>query len=258
MTISARPFLLAAALLAAAPMLSGCLFMEEKTLGESLDDSSTGTEIKTRLFADGARRFSEVDVEVASRFVLLSGRVAREQDKADAERIAWSVRAVDEVANEITIEPRNLGRDVNDRWINEQLRARLIADGSIKGVNYNIQVNDGVVFLLGLAQDEQELRKAAETASMVRGVRRVVSYVKMRDRRPPPSLARPESTATVQPAAPTGEPASTRPSEEVIRLAPIEDPARPPTTRQNYPDPYASGPLPPARPSNQLESAPRN
>jgi hypothetical protein len=193
-------------------------------------------------------------------------------DREEAERIAWSARPVDEVANELVIEPRDLGRDLNDAWIREQLRARLLADSKVRGVNYNPVVYNGAVYLLGVAQSEDELRRAAETASTVRGVTKVVSYVKMSDRHAPPSLARPEMLTTaaaigqpadIQAAAPpntipaeppapnklssitssglppAGAPASASPSADQIRLAPIEDARQPSTRGAVYSDPYA-------------------
>lgn len=219
--------------------LGGCLLMQEKTMGEAWDETTTGTEIKTKLFGEGAfSRFGEVDVEVAGRFVLLSGRVPSEADKVEAERIAWTSRLVDEVANELLVADVNFGRDVNDRWITEQIRTRLIADNAVKGVNYNIQVFDGTVYLLGLAQNEDELRAAAESASRVKGVRKVVSYVKMRDRRAPPQLA-------AQPA-PTPEPV-TRDTQAPAPLTTGQ-----PTQRGS--DPYSAGNLPPPQPRSPNNS----
>ena len=230
--------------------LAGCFAVQEKTLGESLDEASTGTTIKTKLFGGGASRFGEVDVEVAGRFVLLSGRVPSEADRAEAERIAWSVGSVDEVANELVIDKFDLGRDVNDRWITEQVRARIIADKDVKGINYNIQVYNGVVYLLGIAHSEDELRRAADHASRVKGVQKVVSYVKMRERGEPPPIqyAEPQTReGAVQIAPPAAE------------AAPIVPPERPPTTRGEYRDPYAAGSTPPPGASSNnlgLQSAP--
>jgi osmotically-inducible protein OsmY len=235
-----------------AASLGACAVVQEKTVGESLDEASAGTEIKTRLFANGGfSRFGEVDVEIADRLVLLSGRVPSEADRMEAERIAWTVASIDEVANELVVDARSLGRDVNDRWITEQIRARLIANSAVKGLNYNIQVYDGSVFLLGLAQTEDELRAAAEAASRVKGVKRVVSYVKMRDRAgPPPSLQ-----AGI-PASRPQEPVEIEPDAQAP--APIV-PERQPTQRGQYSDPYAPGSLlPPGAGSNSsgLQSSP--
>jgi osmotically-inducible protein OsmY len=234
----------------AALSLGGCFVVQEKTFGESLDETTAGSTIKTKLLANGgASRFGEVDVEVADRFVLLSGRVPSEADKAEAERIAWSVGSVDEVANELVVDKFDLGRDVNDRWITEQVRARIIADKDVKGINYNIQVYNGVVYLLGIAHSEDELRRAADHASRVEGVQKVVSYVKMRERGAPPPIqyAEPQTREGAVQIAPPQE------------AAPIVPPERPPTTRGEYRDPYAAGSTPPPGASSNnlgLQSAP--
>lgn len=238
-----------ACLLLAAPLLGGCL--SDRTLGESLDDGSAATEIKTSLLgaAGFSGRFMEVDVAVVDRFVLLSGRVATEADRKEAERIAWANNAIDEVANELQIEYWDMGRDLSDAWITEQIRARLIADNDIKGTNFNIQVHSGVVYLLGLARTEDELRRAAEHASIVGGVKRVVSYVKMRERGSPPA----DISVAVAPALnQQGQPVAIDRTQGAINIsptsakpAPIVQPQNQPATRGQYGDPYAPGATPP-------------
>jgi osmotically-inducible protein OsmY len=238
-----------ACLLLAAPLLGGCL--SDRTLGEALDDSSAATEIKTRLLgaAGFSGRFMEVDVAVVDRFVLLSGRVASEQDRKEAERIAWTTNTIDEVANELQIEYWDMGRDLNDAWITEQIRTRLIADNDIKGTNFNIQVHSGVVYLLGLARSEDELRRAAEHASVVSGVKRVVSYVKMRERgAPPPDIsvaAAPMVNQQGQPVALDATQGAISIAPSATKPAPIVPPQSQPSTRSQYGDPYAPGAPPP-------------
>ena len=242
-----------AAIIAGAALVSlgGCFAIQEKTFGESLDEATAGTTIKSKLFSAGSSRFGEVDVEVAGRFVLLSGRVPSETDKAEAERIAWSVSSIDEVANELVIDKFDMGRDINDRWITEQVRARIISDSDVKGVNYNIQVYNGVVYLLGSAKSEDELRRAAEHASKVKGVQKVVSYVKMRDRVEPQTMQAGAQTEFQQ----AGAIQIATPAEQA---APIVPPDRPPVTRAQYGDPYAPGAVPPpgANTDIGLQSAP--
>ncbi|MFC7292387.1 BON domain-containing protein [Hirschia litorea] len=168
--------------------LTGCAVVQEKTFGESLDEASAASQIKSQLLARSPGRFMQVDVEVTSRLVLLTGRVETEEDKVEADQIAWGVRTIDEVANEIEVMPKtSLLKNVNDEWITAKVRSRLVGDAEIKSVNYNIETFNGVVYLLGFARNQTELKRAAEHASLIKGVERVVSYVKMRDRSTPPN-----------------------------------------------------------------------
>ncbi len=235
-----------ACVLAGVLAASGCAVVQEKTLGESLDETSAGTQIKSRLLANGGfAKFGETDVVVADRFALLVGRVPSEQDRVEAERLAREVNAVDEVANELVVADRSIARAINDPFIAAQIRARIVSDNDIKGVNYNIHVYDGVVYLLGFAQSEDELRRAAEQASVVGGVKRVVSYVKMRDREGRERFAplTPASAAPGYAPAPAYQPA---PAPAPLN---VPQPSQPGSTLGApggaYRDPYAPGSTPP-------------
>ncbi|MEP7209375.1 MAG: BON domain-containing protein [Alphaproteobacteria bacterium] len=261
---TARPILrLSAALILAVSALGACAAFQDKTFGQSIDETSAATQIRTRLLASGGpNHFGEVDVEVEDRFVLLSGRVPSEEDRQTAERIAWSVNIIDEVADELVIEQRNVKRDVSDLWIGQQVRARLLAARKVNSINYNVQVYDGTVYLLGQARSDDEVKAAAEQASVVRGVGKVVSYVKVRGPAPRPGEAQASAPAPRQTPPPQARasqssgPVQIAPPAETA--APIVPPDRPPTTRSGYSDPYANGATPPPgrNSSNELTSQP--
>lgn len=189
--------------------LGGCAVVQEKTIGESFDDASASGQIKSRLLAASPGRFADVGVEVTGRLALLTGRVDVEEDRARAEQIAWQVRAIDEVANELIVgEDGGIKRMAGDEWITTQVRMRLVGDAAVKGVNYNIETSSGVVYLLGLARSQDELMRVADHASRVSGVERVVSYVKMRNRMEPLPAPAYAETAPQEPAyAPAYQPA---------------------------------------------------
>ena len=62
-----------------------------------------------------------------------------------------------------------------------QLAATLLADKSIKDVNYTTDVVHGVVYLMGVAQNRDELDRVVEHAQRVNGVKRVENYVVLKD-----------------------------------------------------------------------------
>jgi osmotically-inducible protein OsmY len=159
----------------------GMAAMQDRTVGRSIDDATGSSEVKTRLLALDRAAYARVDVEVAEGQLLLSGTVPTNEHKAMAERIAWSVRSVETVSNQLEV-GRNAGviRSSMDNLITAQVRTKLLSDSRIKGVNYNIETQHGVVYLMGLARSDEELQRAAEAASVVRGVEKVVSYVVVR------------------------------------------------------------------------------
>lgn len=175
------------------PFVSGCVaagiagvgavgtaVVQEKSLGMALDDATSSSEIKTKLIRADRKRFSEVDVEVANGLVLLSGRVNTEQDKIYAERVAWSSSRVLDVANELKIQgPSSFMEGMSDSVITSRVRSALVGSKTVRSVNFNVETYDGIVYLMGIARSQAELEQAAEKASLVPGVKEVVSYVQL-------------------------------------------------------------------------------
>ena len=159
----------------------GLFAVQDRTIGEGIDDAAASQEVKTRLMAADRAGFSEVDVEVANGAVLLSGAAPSEQHRQTAEMIAHNVRSIDMVYNEIAVGPHSsVLRSVSDELITGQIRTRLAASSSVRSININIETFQGNVYLMGLARTQTELQRAAEIASVVRGVRRVVSFMQVR------------------------------------------------------------------------------
>ena len=159
----------------------GVYAVQDRTIGEGIDDASASQQVKMRLLAADRAAFQEVDVEVANGNLLLSGTTPTEQHRAAAETIARSVRTLDNVYNEIFVgQPSGFVRSAQDELITARIRMRLTASPSVHALNVNIETFHGNVYLLGSARTDHELRRAAEIASVVGGVRRVVSFMQVR------------------------------------------------------------------------------
>ena len=214
---------------------AGMVAVQDRSLGRAIDDTTASGQVKTRLMALDGAAYLHVDVETSEGTLLLSGTVPSAEHKAMAERIAWSVGGIGDVANEIEV-GRNPGllRGGLDNFISAQVRAKILANGAVKGVNYNIETQKGVVYLMGIARSDQELQTAAQAASTVRGVERVVSYVVVRERNPR-GLALTPTGATIEMRAPSSAaPAYTTASSE-----------RPAARADDLYEPAAGAPLPP-------------
>ncbi len=159
----------------------GVYAMQDRTIGEGIDDATASNQVKMRLMAADRVAFQEVDVEVANGNLLLSGAVPTAEHRQAAETIARSVGTIDNVFNEIFVGPHSgLVRNAQDELITAQIRARLAASPAVRAINVNIETFQGNVYLMGSARTEHELQRAAEIASVVSGVQRVVSFMQVR------------------------------------------------------------------------------
>lgn len=159
----------------------GLFAVQDRTIGEGIDDATASQRVKTRLMAADYQAFREVDVEVAEGVLLLSGVVPTEEHRQAAETIARTVPNLRSVYVEVEVgAPSTMAENAQDEWISAQVRTRLFASPAVRGINVNIETFRGAVFLMGLARTDLELRRAAEIASIVPGVRRVVSFMEVR------------------------------------------------------------------------------
>jgi osmotically-inducible protein OsmY len=185
MTSSRRivPTLLACALGLA---LTGCvgvsLTTQERPFGKAVDDFNTRTELNARLLGDSPQLFANVSTTVIEGRVHLSGTVPTNDERLKATRLAWATPNVREVVNDIEVaEDGGIGDIARDRWISAQVRTRILGDGAIRDINYTIDTQNKIVYVLGIAQSQGELDRVLAHARSVAEVRRVVNYALLKD-----------------------------------------------------------------------------
>ena len=187
--------LLRIAPLLAVPLLSGCVWFaaggaaagvsvarQERTIGNAIDDVRIKTELDAKLVGDAPDLFLRASTTVVEGRVLLAGRVKAPEDRLTATRIAWSIAGVRQVDNDMEVTDSSGWLDApGDFVIKTQLAIALLADGSIKDENYTTDVVHGVVYLMGVAQDQAEVDRVMMHARNLSGVKRVENYVLLKD-----------------------------------------------------------------------------
>ncbi len=174
--------LLAASVSGCAIATAGVTKGDERSFVRSVKDVNAGRVIEARMTRALDFKLKGIDVEVAEGIVLLSGNVPTQQDKIEAARIAWSARGIQQVGNEVLIKGKqSFMRNTKDGILEKTVRARLTADKLVKARNYNVETHDGIVYLMGVARTDRELKRAAEIAATTRGTRQVISYARIAD-----------------------------------------------------------------------------
>lgn len=156
---------------------------QERSAGNALDDAGILVKIKN-LYAqhDYKDLLANVEVKVVEARVLLTGNVDKPESQIEAVRLAWQVSGVREVMNEVQISDKagfsNYARDV---WISTQVKARLLFAKNIRSVNYSVITVNQTVYIMGIAQDQDELDRATYVASTTNYVQHVVSYAQLKN-----------------------------------------------------------------------------
>ncbi len=202
-----RPIKLALALglIAASASLGGCIAAvagagatgavnasQERGFGQSIDDNEISFEFNRRMLSAKSSIYSGISTEVTSGRLLLTGHVPTPEDKILVSRVGWTVPGVKEVINNVSVgKSLSFGQQTTDTAITTKLRTRLIADSDISSINYSIETENGIVYLMGIAQNQAEIDRVTAHARDINGVKNVISYVTIKGA--PTALPAPEN-----------------------------------------------------------------
>jgi len=160
----------------------GTAALQERGFQQTLDDKSMEVSLQKALIDIDFETFQRIDVSVVEGRILLTGIVPNADDRVKAVETAWQSDGVVEVINEILI-----GNDVGfinsgfDLKIEKAMDLDLTLDKQIKGLNYISDSTNGTLFIIGIAQNQAELDRVLAHARNIERVRRVVSYVQLKD-----------------------------------------------------------------------------
>ena len=150
----------------------------DRSIGEYVDDVLIKAILKNSYFDQSEKIFFNVDVEVSQGRVLLTGTVDNIDLRIEATRIAWGVKGVQTVINEIQIsESDNILNFADDLVISTKVYAKLMLDEEVNSLNYNIETVNKVVYIIGISSSSDEKKKAIDLTKEVFGVEEVVEYI---------------------------------------------------------------------------------
>lgn len=85
---------------------SGCAVSRgQESVGAYVDDTAITTSVKSRMLENKEVDGTSITVETLNGTVMLSGFAKSANEKATAESLAWKVKGVKAVKNEITVRP---------------------------------------------------------------------------------------------------------------------------------------------------------
>ena len=150
----------------------------EKGLSTSVADTQIHAKLTDQFIKTDFSLVTAVDITVNDGAVLLSGKVKKPEEKVLATKLAWNIRGVREVVNELQITDSSSIKDIaKDLAASATLRGKLIADKDISSLNFSIDVVNGTVYLSGVAADLNEMKRVVEHAREVRFTKKVVNYI---------------------------------------------------------------------------------
>ncbi len=150
----------------------------EKGFSTSVSDTVIEAKLTDKFIQNDASLVTGVESSVSNGAVLMTGKLDTQDQKILATRLAWEIKGVKEVINEIQIvSEKSIKTTAKDLAASAQLRAALIGDQEISSLNYSIDVVNGIVYLSGVAANEKERERVITHAQALRFAKKVVNYI---------------------------------------------------------------------------------
>ena len=150
----------------------------EKGFSTSVSDTVIEAKLTDKFIKNDASFVTGVESSVSNGSVLMTGKLDTQDQKILATRLAWEIKGVKEVINEIQlVSDKSVKTTAKDLAASAQLRAALIGDQEISSLNYSIDVVNGIVYLSGVAANEKERERVITHAQGLRFAKKVVNYI---------------------------------------------------------------------------------
>jgi osmotically-inducible protein OsmY len=175
----------AAASLAVALLLGGCIINDRRSAGTILDDQSMEFRIVDAIYSrPEIDNQDHIKVEVYNRVALLVGEASTEANRATAERVAGEVDYVERVVNELAVTQRDgAGGRAENTWLTWKVNAALTRENPVPGIDstrIKVVTARNTVYLMGVVS-RAEGDAVAEVARNVGGVEKVVKVFSYTD-----------------------------------------------------------------------------
>lgn len=184
----------------------------------AIKDSSISTAVRSRLVFHKQFRGLRLGVHTRRGVVRLSGVVPTAEDKEIVETVALHTKGVRDVINELTVRrkgsissPHDALVHISDEWLEKRVETSIVLNRRIGIRNMDVEMNDGVCILTGIADSEEQRRLAGQIAENIRGIDVVqndlmVRHVRMADDKSTPVTLEPLEPATsIEPIDPSYE-----------------------------------------------------
>lgn len=147
-------------------------------------DAGISSAVKAKLIADDTVKAGSIDVETQGRVVTLSGRVSTKEQEAKAIKLARGTSGVRFVESRLRIAPEPptvatsgsagdtspTDKPAGDAGITANIKARLLADPLVNGLDVDVDTHDRLVTLTGKVPSEAAKQRAVEIARRVDAV----------------------------------------------------------------------------------------
>ena len=150
------------------------IYIDPRTLGTQIDDSIMQKSLSIRIAQVNSKYIISVSTKVIDGHIFLKGTVDTVDEKILMTKLAWKIEGARSVKNNLKVKDKfSLKNEAKDLLITSQIKVALLANKKVKSVNYQINTVNQIIYIFGIAQNEEERREVINEGKQILDVKNV-------------------------------------------------------------------------------------
>ena len=157
------------------------IVMDDRSLSEDYSDTKLNLAIRNNLTQQKLSYSVDIELTVFEGNVLLNGALPSEKYIDEVLRVVWQTEGVKKVYNYIRLDsPPSLDVVNEDAVVSAKIRYHLSITKGISSVNYKITMENGVVYLMGISENQAELDSVIAVIKNTVNVQDIITLTRLK------------------------------------------------------------------------------
>lgn len=158
------------------------IMLDDRSFKDDLSDSKLNFTIRNALAKKDIKYVLDIELTIFEGVVLLNGALPNTSVIDEVVETVWNVNGVKKVYNYIRINaPNNQSTISEDAAISAKIRYELSITKGVSSSNYKITMDDGTIYLMGIAEDEEELKKVISIIKNTPSISKITTLVRFKN-----------------------------------------------------------------------------
>ena len=151
-----------------------------KGIKKSLSDTYLKTKVLAKISLLDIKNIANISVNVSRGTILFTGYVTNAEKRLLIVKKTWEVEGVKKIINELRIDDDvPLSQRTNDFILRSKINTRLLFKSGINSHNFSVDVVEGEVYIIGLADNINEKTEVERFLSGMTDIKKLITIIEI-------------------------------------------------------------------------------
>ena len=151
-----------------------------KGIKKSLSDTYLKTKVIEKISLLDIKNITNISVNVSRGTILYTGYVVSSEKRLLIVKKTWEIEGVKKIINELKIDKDiPISQRTNDFILRSKISTRLLLKSGINSNNFSVDVVDGEVYVIGLADDINEKTEVERFLSSMTDIKKLITIIEI-------------------------------------------------------------------------------